>query len=137
MGFQPSLPCHRRHFPAVLGIFIQMKCGPAVIPTMVTTVTWILRRLCLPPLPLPEPAFEALRERALQCRGAEVRALKEAVPVPMEIVMAWELGVLEHENKEPLKAILCWQMAIMAYASMRFDDALHTSCPHHRKGWRS
>ena len=56
-----------------------------------------------------------------------MRALKEAVPVPVEIVMAWELGVLEHESKEPLKAILYWQLAIMAYASMRFDDALHTS----------
>ena len=34
---------------------------------------------------------------------------------------------MERESKEPLKAILYWQMAIMAYASMRFDDALHTS----------
>ena len=64
------------------------QCGPTVIPTMVTTVTWVLQRLRLPPLPLLEPAFEALWERALQSRGAEVRALKEAVPIPMEIVMA-------------------------------------------------
>ena len=63
------------------------QCGLTVIPTMVTTVTWILRRLRLPPLPLPEPAFEAVRGRALQSRGAEVRVLKEAVPVPMEIVI--------------------------------------------------
>ena len=41
--------------------------------------------------------------------------------------MAWELGVLECESEEPLKAIFFWQMAIMAYASMRFDDAFHTS----------
>ena len=53
--------------------------------------------------------------------------MKEAVSVPMVIVMAWELGVLEHENKDPLGAILYWQMAIMTYASMRFDDAFHTS----------
>ena len=51
---------------------------------LVKTVTRILQRLRLPPLPLPEPAFEALRESALQSRGAEVRALKEPVPVPME-----------------------------------------------------
>ena len=59
--------------------------------------------------------------------GAKVRALKAAVPVPMEIVMAWDLGVLEHDSKEPLKAILYWQMATMAHTSMRFYDALHTS----------
>ena len=106
MGLQPSVPCHRRHSPAVPGFLFQAQVWPHSGTHH----------------PLPEPAFEALRES-----WAEVRALKEAVPIPMEIVMAWELGVLEHENQEPLKAILIWQMAIMAHASMRFDDALHTS----------
>ena len=91
MGFHSSLPCHRRHSPAVLGIFIQTQVWPYSDPHHGDD-----GHLDFAASP-PEPAFEALRERALQCRGAEVRALKEAVPIPMEIVMAWELGAAQSD----------------------------------------
>ena len=63
----------------------------------------------------------------MERRGADTVALREAPLVPVEAIRALEMYVCRKSSEYPLLAAFGWQCLVMPWASMRFDDALHTT----------
>ena len=59
--------------------------------------------------------------------GADIRALEEATAVPFELLVLVERAIYTNTSSRPLLSLFLWQLLIMVWGSLRFDDALHTS----------
>ena len=115
----------------LLAYLLQMEratCGPTVIPSFCATVRWLSGRLRVPAPDLPSHFVSRLQERLLERRGVETRDIKEAPALDVEHVRALENLVIECSATNVFKSTFAWKCLVMTWASMRFDDALHT-CP--------
>ena len=113
----------------LLAYLLQMEgatCGPTVIPSFCATVRWLSGRLRVPAPDLPSHIVSRLHERLLERRGVETRDIKEAPAMDVEHVRALENLVIECSATNVFKSTFAWQCLVMTWASMRFDDALHT-----------
>ena len=70
------------------------KPGFTLFDSFVGTCSWILRRFQLPPLPLPNPVFQALKARVLERQEAETREVTEAIGVPLKLAKLLEERML-------------------------------------------
>ncbi|CAL1144627.1 unnamed protein product [Cladocopium goreaui] len=52
------------------------------------------------------------------------RTLKEAVPIPTQVVRSMELFVVDEQEPEAIRLFTWWWLC-MVFASLRFDDAMH------------
>ena len=119
--------------PTLLGITgycLKLKedgCGPSILPAFKYAVGWICKKLVMatPNLDLQDPQLKAIVDEVHLTRGRE---LKEAIPLPEQIVACMEVyvGVLVKEKKIPA-AIFVWWALILIYSSLRFDDGVHVS----------
>ena len=73
-----------------LVFLVEAGKGTTVVPSVVASCNWLLKRLQLPVLASRHPVVQALQERAVEQRGLDLRALREAVELPMAFVR--ELG---------------------------------------------
>ena len=115
----------------ILTYLLQMEratCGPTVVPSYCSTVRWLSGRLRVPAPDLPSHIVSRLQERLLERRGVETRDIKEAPALDVEHVRALENLVIECSATNVFKSTFAWQCLVMTWASMRFDNALHT-CP--------
>ena len=104
------------------GLFLNERlCGPSVLPTLRASIKWVCARLAI-----DQPNFEDHRFLALQAAVISDRAktLKEAVPVPIEVVSVLEALVLDVDQGEVTR-VFVWWILCMIFASLRFDDAVH------------
>ena len=56
--------------------------------------------------------------------GKRARTLKEAVPIPTQVVRAMELFVVDEQEPEASRLFTWWWLC-MVFASLRYDDAMH------------
>ena len=103
-------------------------CGPTVIPSFCATVRWLSGRLRVPSQDLPSHIVSRLQERLLERRGVETRDSRRRRPWTLSTFGHLENLVIECSAKNVFKSTFAWQCLVMTWASMRFDDALHT-CP--------
>ena len=103
-------------------MFLDSKeCGPSVIPTFRTSIKWVTSKLAIDCPDVNHPGLLALQAEVITKRA---KALKEAVPVPTQVVRCVELFVVD--DSEPMAArLFLWWWLCMIFASLRFDDALH------------
>ena len=120
----------RQVLPTTLALFIEYGTfliqfsPPSVIMNTLSTVNFFAHRLRLPPVP-SDPTVFALRDLAVQRMDEDARVLKEAIPVPFEVVKFMEEFVMVQEN--PVAVILLWQLLFLLMSSARFDDGLHVA----------
>ena len=98
----------------------QKECGPSVIPSLRTAIKWVTARLVIDCPDLDSPAILALQQEVITNRA---KTLKEAVPVPMTVVIALEKFVTS-EAPQAARLFIWWWLC-MIFASLRFDDAIH------------
>ena len=99
------------------------ECGPSVPDAVRATVLWMHKRLEVAPPDTKADLLLAIRDKAVQERGKETKA----VPI-----LVWIVGRVEQfltssseaEMKRPLQMFVWWVLC-MIYASLRFDDACH------------
>ena len=85
------------------------------------SVRWVTSRLDIDCPDLDDSRFVALVQRIVADRA---KTLKEAVPIPIEVVGALERLVCDEELQQPAR-IFIWWLLCMVFASLRFDDAIH------------
>ena len=113
---------------ALLAYYVFRKnseCGPAVLPALRGTVSWISRKIGMPIPDLKSEYLVAIENEVFEARGEEV---KKAIPFPMDLVAALE-NMLMSFRKIPEKkptAYFVWILLLMTYSSLRFSDMLHT-----------
>ena len=102
-------------------------CGPSILPAFKYAVGWVCEKLAMshPMLDLGDPQLKAIVDQVHLERGRE---LKEAVPLPPQMVAAMELYVLTLiKERKDAAAIFLWWALILIYSSLRFDDGVHVS----------
>ena len=99
------------------------SCGPTVIPSFKTSVKWVASRLVMELPNLDDRRLRALQEKVTADRA---KTLKEAKPIPIEVVGALEGLVLNEAEGGPARLFIWWFLC-MIFASLRFDDAIHVS----------
>ena len=100
-------------------------CGPAVLPSFKYAVGWICKRLVMECPDMSDGRLKALMDKVHEEKGKE---LKEAIPVPVKLVVALEvlLPILIKQKKDAA-AVMVWWVLILIYGSLRFDDGIHVS----------
>ena len=114
---------------AVMRYALHLKdqgCGPAVLPSFkYYAVGWICKRLAMFCPDLGEARLKAVIDQVHLEKGKE---LKEAVPLPPQLVLALEALVPRLVNQgKTAAAIMAWWALILIYASLRFDDGVHVA----------
>ena len=100
-------------------------CGPSVIPAFFYSIGWVCRRLAMDSPGRMPSEIKGIVDKVYTERGKE---LKEAVPVPFEIVAALEGFVIEcFDQDNAALGIFTWWVLILVYASLRWDDGRHVS----------
>ena len=99
----------------------QRECGPSVIPAFKTSLKWVAARLALELPDLDDRRLRALQEAVISKRA---KTLKEAVPMPIEVVGSLEAFVCNAERPDASR-LFVWWILCMIFASLRFDDAVH------------
>lgn len=99
----------------------KMECGPSVIPAVRMSIKWVTSRLDIDCPDLEDSRVTALAQKVVTDRA---KTLKEAIPIPIEVVGALEALVVEEGLADPAK-IFVWWLLCMVFASLRFDDAIH------------
>ena len=100
-------------------------CGPSVIPAFFYSLGWVCRRLAMDAPGRMSPEVKGVIDKVNTERGKE---LKEAAPMPFEIVAALERFVIECFDKESeALGIFTWWVLILIFASLRWDDGRHVS----------
>ena len=103
----------------------QRECGPSVIPSLRTALKWVASRLALSLPDLDDRRLRSLQESVVVKRA---KTLKEAVPIPIEIVGGLE-ELVAGTNFPEASRLFVWWILCMIFASLRFDDATHVR-PH-------
>ena len=113
---------------AVMRYALHLKdqgCGPAVLPSFKYAVGWICKRLAMFCPDLGEARLKAVIDQVHLEKGKE---LKEAVPLPPQLVLALEALVPRLVNQgKTAAAITAWWALILIFASLRFDDGVHVA----------
>ena len=99
----------------------QRECGPSVIPTFRTSVKWVTAKLAIECPDVDHQGLLALQAEVISKRA---RTLKEAVPIPTQVVRSMELFVVDEQEPEAIRLFTWWWLC-MVFASLRFDDAMH------------
>ena len=99
----------------------ELGCGPSVVPALRMSIRWVTSRLDIDCPDLEDSRLGALVQRIVADRA---KTLKEAVPIPIEVVGALEQLVCDVELQQPAR-IFIWWLLCMVFASLRFDDAIH------------
>ena len=100
-------------------------CGPSVPDTVRGNVAWICDRLGMTAPDLAAPSIRAIRDQVVTDRGRPVR---EAVPFPLDVIRAFE-AMAAGAGSQHLPTcfrIVSGMCLCMIYASLRFNDAVHT-----------
>ena len=99
----------------------QRECGPSVLPAFKTALKWVASRLAIELPDLDDRRLRSLQESVVVNRA---KALKEAVPIPIEVVGGLEILVVGDSLPDAAR-IFVWWLLCMIFASLRFDDAVH------------
>ena len=99
------------------------ECGQSVIPAFKTAIKWVTSGLAIDIPELDDRRLRSLQESVVAKRA---KILKEAVPIPIEIVGGLELLVVQRHLPDPARLFIRWILC-MIFASLRFDDALHVN----------
>ena len=97
-------------------------CGPTVIPSLRSSLRWVTGRLAIQCLDLDDPQLLALQKEVVTKRA---KSLKEAVPIPIEVVRCLEVFVAS-ESPDQARLFIWWWLCLV-YASLRFDDGVHVA----------
>ena len=74
------------------GVFLDdRECGPSVLPNFRAGVKWVCQRLAIDPPPFEDARFVALQNQVIAARA---KTLKEAVPIPIDVVKELETFVI-------------------------------------------
>ena len=96
------------------------ECGPSVIPAFRTAARWVTSRLAIECPDLDDHQLLALQQEVITKRA---KTLKEAIPIPIEVVKCLERFVV---LASPVQSqLFVWWWLCMIFASLRFDDAVH------------
>ena len=98
----------------------QKECGPSVILAFKTAVRWVTSRLAISCPDLEDKKLLAIQQEVIINRA---KTLKEAVPLPIEVVRCLEKLVVSQKDKA--SRLFIWWWLCMIFASLRFDDAIH------------
>ena len=101
----------------------KQECGPSVIPALRTAVKWVTSRLAVNCPDLEDAQLVALQKDVIVKRAT---TLKEASPIPIEVVRCLERLVMLEDAPAPTRIFIWWWLC-MVFASLRFDDALHVA----------
>ena len=101
----------------------QRECGQSVLPAFKTALKWVSSRLAIDLPDVDDRRFRSLQESVVAKRA---KVLKEAVPIPIEIVGGLEVLVTSSDLPEAAR-LFVWWILCMIFASLRFDDALHVN----------
>ena len=101
----------------------QQECGPSVIPALRTAIKWVTSRLAVKCPDLEDAQLVALQKDVIIRRAT---TLKEAIPIPIEVVRCLERTVMNHDLPIPTRLFIWWWLC-MIFASLRFDDAIHVA----------
>jgi len=97
------------------------ECGPSVIPTFRTSVKWVTGKLAIECPDVNHPGLLAIQQDVIMKRA---KTLREAVPIPTQIVRCLELFVVDDREPDSARLFVWWWLC-MVFASLRFDDAMH------------
>jgi hypothetical protein len=97
------------------------ECGPSVIPTFRTSVKWVTGKLAIECPDVNHPGLLAIQQDVIMKRA---KTLREAVPIPTQIVRCLELFVVDDREPDSARLFVRWWLR-MVFASLRFDDAMH------------
>ena len=98
------------------------ECGPTVIPSARAAITWVCSRLQMQAPALDGPEIKAIEMKVVELRAQEVR---EAVPLPMDLVRELEFHFHRSATVAPRKAIFIGWILCLLFASLRFNDGVH------------
>ena len=98
------------------------ECGPTVVPSLRSSIRWVTSRLAIDCPDLDDPQLIALQKEIVQRRAT---TLKEAVPIPIEVIRCLELFVCS-DAPDPARLFLWWWLCLV-FTSLRFDDGVHVS----------
>ena len=101
------------------------ECGPTVIPSLRMALKWMSFRTNIEVPSIDTAPLKVLGKEVFTQRG---KPLKEADPIPIELVMAMEKYVADDQMPNPTRIFMWWTLC-MIFASLRFDDAIHVK-PH-------
>ena len=99
----------------------QRECGPTVVPSLRTAIRWVTSKLAIDCPDLAHAALLAVQAEIVQKRAT---TLKEANPIPIEVIGCMEKFVVDEEEAEAARLFVWWWLC-MVFASLRFDDAVH------------
>ena len=99
----------------------QQECGPSVVPALRMSIRWVTSRLDIDCPDLDDSRLVALTQKIVADRA---KTLKEAVPIPIEVIGVMEQLVVEDTLANPARVFIWWLLC-MVFASLRFDDAIH------------
>ena len=119
-----SLDPHPVHIDKILKYALtldQRECGPSVLPAFKTSLKWVAARLAIDLPDLDDRRLRALQESVIAKRA---KTLKEALPIPIEVVGLLEVFVCDISKPEASR-LFVWWILCMVFASLRFDDAIH------------
>ena len=99
-----------------------IECGPTVIPSVRAAISWLGARV-----QMAVPKTDTAEIRAVELKVIELRAkeVKEAIPLPLDLVRALELFFHEVAERQPHLAIFVGWVLCLIFASLRFNDGLH------------
>ena len=101
----------------------QLECGSTVIPSARSSIRRVCSRLAVDCPDLDDASLLALQKEVVAKRAT---ALKEAVPVPLEVVRSMELFVAALDGPTPARLFIWWWLCLI-FASLRFDDGIHVA----------
>ena len=98
------------------------ECGPTVIPSARAAIAWVCSRIQMQAPALEGPEIKAIEMKVVELRAQEV---KEAVPLPLDLVRELELHFHRSSATAPKKAVFIGWILCLLYASLRFNDGVH------------
>ena len=81
---------------------------PSVVLTLITSANWVIGRIQLPLLTVPDHLFAAVQTRVIEQLGAETRAIKEAPAIPLEIIKILEESVTQQTDVNAKWSVQAW-----------------------------
>ena len=99
-------------------------CGPTVITSVRSAVSWIGSRLQMDVPNTFDARIKALEQKVIEERAKEIR---EAVPFPVLLVKAMEVYVHFKLQDDSVYSLYVGWVLCMIFASLRFNDACHVS----------
>ena len=98
------------------------ECGPTVIPSVRAAISWVCSRL-----KIDTPVLDGVDIKSIELKVIEFRAreVKEAIPIPLELLRYLELLFHSSVKDYPIKAVFIGWVLCLIFASLRFNDGVH------------